>query len=271
MPEWPEIANLARQMQAALPGRTIAGVTVRQSRCLNLPEPEFIAAVLGAQVLAVAPRGKWLQIQTTQGWLLINLGMGGEVLLTPPAALPEKTRLHFDLDDGANLMVNFWWFGYVHYVQTLAEHTMTARLGVDALALGPADLTAAFAGKRFRLKAFLLDQARIAGIGNFYVHDILFQARLHPLRQVNTLTGVEIEALVQAIHQRLAYSMSLGGAAYEVDLHGEKGHFEMTELLVGYREGQPCPECATPVEKIKTGSTSSFVCPRCQPLTSESR
>ncbi|MBN1921194.1 MAG: hypothetical protein JW892_08125 [Anaerolineae bacterium] len=146
---------------------------------------------------------------------------------------------------------------------------MTARLGVDALALNPVDLEAAFSGNRLRLKAFLLDQARIAGIGNFYVHDILFQARLHPLRQVNTLTGMEVEVLIQAIRERLAYSLSLGGAAYEVDLYGAKGRFEMAKLLVGYREGQPCPECATPVEKIKTGSTSSFICPRCQPLTPE--
>lgn len=270
MPEWPEIANIARQMQGALPGRTITGATVRQPKCLNLPESEFATAVVGAQIVAVDPRGKWLQLQTTQGWLLLNLGMGGEVLLTPPAALPEKTRLHFELDDGARLMVNFWWFGYVHYVRTLDEHAMTARLGLDALALTAADFERAVAGKRFRLKAFLLDQAQIAGIGNFYIHDILFQARLHPLRQVNTLTGMEIAALVQAIHERLAYSLSLGGAAYEVDLYGEKGRFEMAELLVGYREGQFCPECATPVAKIKTGSTSSFICPRCQPLTPES-
>ncbi|MBN1921077.1 MAG: hypothetical protein JW892_07530 [Anaerolineae bacterium] len=127
MPEWPEIANLARQMQAVLPGRAIAGVTVRQSKCLNLPEPEFIAVVAGARILAIAPRGKWLQVQTTQGWLLINLGMGGEVLLSPPVALPEKTRLHFDFDDGTRLMMNFWWFGYVHYVKTQYRKTNPVR------------------------------------------------------------------------------------------------------------------------------------------------
>lgn len=266
MPELPEIANLAQQLQAALPGKTIVDVEVGQPQCLNLPESDFIAAVTGARIIAARRRGKWLQVETTRGWLMLNLGMGGELLLVTRATLPEKMRLRFDFDDGACLAVNFWWFGYVHHAADPATHEMTARLGPDALALTAADLQAAFAGKRTRLKAFLLDQAQVAGIGNFYIHDILFRAQLHPLRPVNTLTTTEIEALTHAIHERLEYSLALGGAVYEVDLYGQKGRFEMTELLVAYREGQPCPVCETAVVKLKTGGTSSYICPQCQPL-----
>jgi formamidopyrimidine-DNA glycosylase len=127
-------------------------------------------------------------------------------------------------------------------------------------------LRAMFRGRRGRVKSFLLDQSKIAGIGNAYIHDILFLARLHPLRTVDTLTDAEVEALAEAIHDGLQPSIDKGGAFYEVDLYGQKGGFTMDDILVGYKEGKPCPSCGTPIEKIKTGSTSSFICPWCQPL-----
>ena len=137
MPELPEITLLARQMNAELVGKTIAGVEVLQPKCLNVPPETFAEALTGAQLLAVSNRGKWLFVETDRGWLLLNLGMGGEILLTSRAALPEKHRLVFDFTDGACLSVNFWWFGYAHYVRPgeLADHGMTAGLGPNALEL----------------------------------------------------------------------------------------------------------------------------------------
>jgi formamidopyrimidine-DNA glycosylase len=118
--------------------------------------------------------------------------------------------------------------------------------------------------RRGTLKTFLLDQDRIAGIGNFYIHDILFQARLHPLRLIQTLSSDEINALTVAIHERLQLSINKGGFFYEMDLYGQKGGFVMTDLVIGYKENQPCPVCSTTIQKIKTGSTHSFICPNCQ-------
>jgi formamidopyrimidine-DNA glycosylase len=263
MPELPEITLLARQMQAEL-----AGVEVLQPKCLNVPVETFGAALTGARLLAVTNRGKWLFTETDQGWLLINLGMGGEILLTTRAALPEKHRLVFDFADGACLSINFWWFGYAHYVQPgeLAGHGMTAGLGPNALDLSAADLAARFRGRKGRVKALLLDQNVIAGIGNAYIHDILFLARLHPLRSAAGLNPVEVDALTEGIRGGLQPSIAKGGAFYEVDLHGEHGGFTLEDILIGYKEGQPCPACATPITKIKTGSTSSFICSRCQPM-----
>ena len=121
-------------------------------------------------------------------------------------------------------------------------------------------------GRRGRIKNFLLDQSKIAGIGNAYIHDILFLARLHPLKTIDTLTTDQIEALHLAIWQGLQPSIEKGGAYYEVNLYGEKGGFTFDEILIGYREGEPCPNCGAEIEKIKTGSTSSFICPSCQVL-----
>lgn len=268
MPELPEIASRAREMQAALVGKTIVDIEIFQPKCLNLTPEEFTQNLHNASIRQVTNRGKWLFVETSRGYLLLNLGMGGEVLLTNRRALPEKVRLIFDFEDDTCLAVNFWWFGYAHYVPLgdLAGHEMTAKLGPNALEVTPALLKDLIGSQRTRVKSFLLDQTKLAGIGNAYVHDILFLARLHPLRPLNTLTEAEIEALAAAIVQGLRPSLEKGGAFYEVDLFGNKGGFTMDEILIGYREGSSCPNCATPIEKIKTGSTSSFICPQCQPL-----
>ena len=109
MPELPEIHVFARDMRKELAGRTIGDIEVLQPKCLNLPEDEFRAGLLGAQVRDVTAHGKWLQAETTQGWLLLNLGMGGEILLTHRDRLPEKYRLILDWEDGGCLAINFWW------------------------------------------------------------------------------------------------------------------------------------------------------------------
>ena len=132
MPELPEITVLAHQMKTELVGKTFTSIEVLQPKCLNVPEEAFADALTGAQLLDVTHRGKWLLVETTQGWLLLSLGMGGEILLTTRDALPEKYRLIFNFDDDACLAINFWWFGYAHFAAKLADHSPTARLGPNA-------------------------------------------------------------------------------------------------------------------------------------------
>ncbi|MEW6504533.1 MAG: DNA-formamidopyrimidine glycosylase family protein [Chloroflexota bacterium] len=269
MPELPEIASRARQMNTELHGKVIQSVEVIQPKCLNLPVADFQAALSGCTIQEITYRGKWLFVHLTRGWLLLNLGMGGEILLVTRSSLPEKYRLMLDFTDGSCLSINFWWFGHAHYVEEngLAHHEMTRKLGPNALELNAADLKRIFNRKAGRVKSILLNQSKIAGIGNAYIHDILFLARLHPLRPVNSLTDTEIEGLADAIQRGLRPSLEKNGAFYEVDLHGWSGSFTMEDILIGYKEGQPCPQCHSPIQKIKTGSTSSFICPHCQPLT----
>lgn len=266
MPELPEITVLACQMKRELMGKTISGVKVLQPKCLNVPEEAFVESVVGAQFVDITHRGKWIFCKTTQGWLLISLGMGGEILLTTRETLPEKHRLVFDFDDDTCLAINFWWFGYCHYAANLANHKMTARLGPNALDLTLAQFRELLRGRRGGIKSFLLNQSHIAGIGNVYVQDPLFKARIHPLRRIDTLGEDEIGALWEALRETFQESVDHGGSAWEMDLYGQKGRWDSSFFLVAYREGQPCPECGTTIEKIKTGSTSSFVCSQCQSL-----
>lgn len=267
MPELPEIANLSRQIDQNLTGKRIQGIEVIQPKCLNLEPQTFSLALVGALFQGARYRGKWIEVNTSQGWLLLNLGMGGEILLVTRQTLPEKRRLIFDFEDETCLSINFWWFGYAHFVPTagLATHEMSARLGPNAIDLTSQDLHSMLKGQRGRIKAYLLDQANLAGIGNFYIQDILFLARLHPMRKIDSLSGAEIDALAAAIQQGLRPSLDKAGAFYEKDLFGQPGRFTMDDVLIGYKENQPCPVCQTPIIKIKTGSTSSFICPNCQP------
>ncbi len=268
MPELPEIASRAREFNQYLSGKTIAAIQVLQPKSLNLPVDQFTAALTGATLSSTVYRGKWIVAETDRGWLLVNLGMGGEILLVTPTTLPEKRRLVFDFSDSSSLSINFWWFGYVHYapLDGLDRHPMLAKLGPNALDLSLDQFRSLLAGQRAVVKSFLLDQSRLAGIGNAYIHDILFLARLHPLRPIPSLSPAEIDGLYQAIHRGLQPSLDKGGAFYETSLLGQKGGFLFEDIIIGYRENQPCPTCGTSIQKIKTGSTASFICPNCQHL-----
>jgi formamidopyrimidine-DNA glycosylase len=268
MPEIPEITCRAIEMNAELRGKTILDVEVLQPKCLNIPADEFGAALTGAEIKGTTFHGKWLITDTTKGWFLLNLGMGGEILLVTRQTLPEKRRLIFDFSDGSALAINFWWFGYAHYMAAdqFSEHKMTALLGPNAIDLDVEGLRTLIKGQRTKVKTFLLDQSKVAGIGNAYIHDILLLAKLHPLRALASLSDEEIADLQRAIHAGLQPSIDKGGAFYEVNLHGQKGGFLVENIMIGYREGQPCPVCSTPIQKIKTGSNNSFICPVCQTL-----
>jgi formamidopyrimidine-DNA glycosylase len=268
MPELPEITQLARQIDTTLSGRTLMGIEILQPKSLNIPEDAFRAALCGATIQRASSRGKWILVETDQGWLLINLGMGGEVLLTDRAHLPAKYRLIFDLDNGQSIAINFWWFGYVHYAadQELLTHPMVGKLGPNALDLSFEKFQQLVKDNRGTIKALLLDQSKLAGIGNSYVHGILFLAHLHPLQKLNSLTNEDIECLYDAVHSVLELSLEKGTAFYEMDLFGKKGGFTVQDYLIGCQEGQPCPACGATIEKIKTGGTSSYLCPSCQPM-----
>ena len=265
MPELPEIVARAREMQA-LVGKTIVDIEISQPKCLNLPVESFVESLTGAQILEVSHRGKWVVVGTSQGWLLLGLGMGGEILLLTRNRLPEKWRLVFDFVDETCLVVNFWWFGYAHFVRDLGDHPMTVDLGPDAWGITLEHFRELLQGRRGGIKAFLLNQKRIAGIGNVYVQDPLFIAGIHPLRKIDSLSDDEIESLWRSIQEILQESIDLGGTYWELNLYGQRGGWDESHLVIAYQEGKPCPQCGTLIEKIKTGSTSSFICPNCQSL-----
>ena len=272
MPELPEITVIAQQMNEEIAGKRIAEIEARQPKNLNMPVSKFAKTIKGKTVKSVESHGKWLFLKLDRDYsLLINLGMGAELIhFNPAQKLPEKYHFKLAFSDKTGFVAHFWWFGYIHLVteKDLPKHKMTAQLGKS-----PKDkaftlkcFKESLASKKTGVKSFLLDQKNVAGIGNVYVQDILFKAKLHPNRKISTLTETEKSALFKAIKEVLNHSIRLKGLAYEIDFYGQRGKFTGEHFLVGYKTGKPCPECNTPIEKIKTGSTSSYICPKCQPL-----
>ena len=192
----------------------------------------------------------------------------GEVLLVSPEAVTNRLRpvLHFAYE--TSISINFWWMRSAHDAASngLADQALTARLARSAQEISRPDLHNLIRGRRARIRSTLLNQITLPVIGSFYVHDILFMARLHPLRTAERLTDTEIDGLFDAMHDGLEPAIEKGSADPEVDVSREKGKFGADDMLSVYREGEPCPACGTAIQKTKTGSASSLICSQCQPL-----
>ena len=272
MPELPEITVIARQMSKEITGKRIADIEARQPKNLNMPIQEFVKTAKGKIVNNIASKGKWIFIKLEPAYfMLIHLGMNGEILyFAANQKLPEKYQFKLAFSNKTGFTIHFQWFGYIHLIpeKDLNKHKLTAKLGIP-----PTDkkftlehFKELLANRKARIKNFLLNQKNVAGIGNVYIQDILFKAKLHPNRKISTLSEKEINNLYKAILSVLNRSIQLGGDAYDKDFYGQKGRFTMNEFLVGYKTGKQCPTCKTPIIKIKTGSTSSYICPKCQTL-----
>lgn len=272
MAELPELSILCDQISNELTGKTFSDADIRQEKCLNISKDSFLNKLLGTKVVKAYNKGKWIFIKlTNEGNLLINVGMGGDILYYGPnSSWNDEYQARFHFSDFSGFTCKFWWFGHIEFLDSteLLTHKPT-----KDIAFSPFDkeftfesFKKLFEGKRTRIKNILLDQSKIGGIGNAYIHDILFLSRLHPNQQANVLNSDEVQNLYASTKNYLSNARDRKGCAYERDFYGAKGNFEFSDYIVGYHEGSPCPNCGTRIQKIKTGSTSSFICQKCQEL-----
>ena len=271
MPELPDIVVLARSLDECLKNERIADVAVYQPKCLNVSAEAFRDAVSGRCVVRAWQRGKWALLDLDRDWrVALNLGMGGEVCVHGAGESPDpkRERVVFTFASDRQLWAHFWWFGMVHLVPLadLAGHPQLGALGPEPLSddFTVDRLAAILRGRRGPVKNYLLDQKCVAGVGNVYVQDALWEARMHPLRPAGSLDGAEVEALHGALRHVLEEGIRWGGGYGEKDACGNPGHYG-EHLQVGYQTGKPCPACGATVETVRVGSTTSYVCPRCQP------
>lgn len=270
MAELPEIIVLSRQMSKELTGKAFTSVDVVQEKCLNVPKVTFVRRLKGAKVEGVSNRGKWILVALSGGrHLLVNLGMGADIIYYGPGEKwSEEYQCRFHMDDGSGFTCRFWWFGRL---EALGDSELETHKATCDIAPSPLDraftlsyLEGICKGRK-NIKGILMDQRRVGGIGNVYIHDILFRAGLHPKRLANTLTAGDVANLFAIMRENLSAALKKRGLMYERDFHGRKGAYGMEDYLVAYKEGQPCPVCGTTIAKIKTGGTSSYVCLKCQP------
>ncbi len=270
MPELPEVETVARGMARVLEGRIITHVAVNRPD-LRRPIPADLAKrLVGATVTSVGRRAKYALIHTNRADVVIlHLGMSGRVRLDP--GLPEKhDHVEIKTNDGHSLVFNDpRRFGSIDITQAarLDQHPLLAKVGPEPLGNGfhAGVLQIAFEGKRAPLKAALLDQTVVAGLGNIYVCEALFQSGLSPLRLAGSVKPAKLEALVQAIRAVLTRAIEVGGSTLRdyTQVDGELGYFQHEWSVYG-REGEPCRLCSAVVLRIVQSGRSSFYCKKCQ-------
>ena len=272
MPELPEVETIRRQLAPHLEGRTFESVEIRDHRWTLPAPPELIAAELtGAHVEALGRLGKYM-IWELDGdrSLLVHLRMTGSLLMDADPESPH-TRARFELSDGHVLTyVDPRRFGTAHLMLSAAARDayLGARLGAEPFT---PEFTAAYLrgqarGRSAPVKAFILDQRRIAGVGNIYADEALHRARVHPLRPAGALTLAQWSAVKVAIEEALAAGIDAKGASIDDFRHvdGARGSFQ-DRFLVHTRAGEPCPTCGTAIRKMVVGGRGTYVCEHCQP------
>jgi len=268
MAELPEILILSKQMNNELKSKKFESVDVIQEKCLNMESDNFKRQIIGKSIENIYNKGKWIFFKLSDGYnLLLNLGMGADILHYTEGEFSSEYQCRFNFGDNSGFTCKFWWFGHVELIKDseLGEHKPTKDIAISPLdSKFTLNYFKSICKGRAGVKNLLLNQRKIGGIGNVYVHDILFRAKIHPQAPINTLNNSQIDKLFEIIKENLQKSMNTGGLIYEKDFYGENNGFYRDDFLVAYKEGEKCPDCSSIIEKIKTGSTSSYICPECQ-------
>ena len=276
MPELPEVETSRRGIEPHLTGRTITAVVVRQPR-LRWPIPDHLAATLvGATCGPVERRAKYLLLPCRdpgdgpqRGHLLLHLGMSGSLHVVP-ADTPPQRHDHFDLvlDSGHCLRLRDpRRFGSIHWQPTGTTATLLQDLGPEPLGDGfdGEHLYRASRHRRQAVKAFLMDNRTVVGVGNIYATEALFRAGIHPARAAGRIGRARHERLAAAVKAVLSEAITAGGTTLRDFTHsdGQPGYFRISLAVYG-REGEACPACGATLLSRRIGQRSSVYCPDCQ-------
>ena len=289
MPELPEVETLVRNLRAELVGEVIRGVEIRWPRTVAAPEPEVFSSLVVRHCIAgVARRAKFLMFTlwpadgaagdghasgpavATPLYLVAHLRMTGQFLLAKDVRAPilSDPHVHMVLYLGSGRAVCFHdarKFGRVWALRDVGP--VLGDLGVEPLSsdFTPELLAELLAERRRQIKPLLLDQRTVAGLGNIYVDESLWQARIHPLRRADTLNPEEVARLYAAIRQILSRAVENKGTTLRDfrDANNEPGENQLWLAVYG-RADEPCPRCGRPIVRTVVGSRGTHLCPHCQ-------
>ena len=275
MPELPEVETIRRQLEPHLRGRRVAALEVLDPRwCEPAAPAEVGAAVAERRVERLSRRGKYLDLELEdEVHLVMHLRMTGNLLVVPAAedtADRPHLRARLVLDSRERILfvdVRRFGTGIVLLGDEVRDAYFGERLGVEPLdpEFTAEALRAQAKGRTAPVKAFLLSQERVAGVGNIYADEALFRARIHPLRPVGSLKRDQIEALRDAVVESLEAGIDAKGASIDDYRHvdGARGSFQ-DRFLVHLREGKPCPRCGSAIVKMRAAGRGTYVCETCQ-------
>jgi formamidopyrimidine-DNA glycosylase len=271
MPELPEVETIKRSLEREVVGKEITGLELRRPSLLQDASPkELEAKTTGAKIVRVRRRAKYLIFDLDNHYsLILHLGLEGRLLLDEKEAEEIGLVLHFA--DGMKL--------HLDDIKGYSRLFLSPTQGVERLPslakLGLEPFTPNYKWESFEklmrtnqeIKRLLLDQAKIAGVGNIYASEVLYRCRIHPRQLANELTLSEARCLFDEIQKIMEEAIQHRGASvsHYRDIDGSKGEFQNFLKVYG-RAGRPCERCRTPIEEIDQGGRGTFFCPKCQPL-----
>jgi formamidopyrimidine-DNA glycosylase len=276
MPELPEVETIRRSLESLVTGKTIQGVTVNLPRLIRTPDDaeQFRMMLKGQKIHRVGRRGKFLLLEIGPYTMVSHLRMEGKYGLYQADDPVEKhTHVIFHFTDGTELRYKdvrqFGTFDLLPAGELYAVRGLR-KMGPEPLepSFTPEVLRQRLSKRTGKIKALLLDQDLVAGIGNIYADEALYEAGIHPECIGGKLTPEQCERLHKAIVDVLSLSVELGGSSVKsyVNGFGETGGFQFRLKVYG-KDKTPCPKCGTEIEKIRVGGRGTHFCPVCQPLT----
>ena len=278
MPELPEVETVKEALNQTVKGQTINDIELRYEPMVkNMSADEFKEKLINQTIQEVSRRGKYLVFHFDDYQLLSHLRMEGKYFyVDSDFELNPHVHVIFTLENGKRLLYqDTRKFGTYHLYDKAIDLETTAPfqvLGLEPFAteFTPSYVKEKIQNKKKPIKSLLLDQTVVCGLGNIYVDEVLYRARLHPLTSSSELTDKDIENVVKYTVEVLARAIELGGTTIRTfrSSHGVSGTFQ-NELLVHQRKEENCYECHTPIEKIKVGGRGTYFCPTCQKLTAK--
>ncbi len=271
MPELPEVETVVRGLRAALPGKRITEIRFNKTDFIDNPA-EVAENLPGKRVATVRRHGKFIVFDLVDGdsrstALLIHLGMTGQLIVTPAEAPSSPhTHIFFSLDNGRELRyTDIRRFGRVQFLPEGIDGSSLAELGLDALDTCEKEFIERLRGRKARIKALLLDQRVLRGMGNIYTDESLWRARIHPARIAATLKNDELRNLYKAVQKILKDAIRLKGSSVSdyVDSDGNRGEFQLRHRVY-MRKGEKCFRCGTLIQRMIVAGRSSYFCPHCQ-------
>ncbi|MGD0779188.1 MAG: bifunctional DNA-formamidopyrimidine glycosylase/DNA-(apurinic or apyrimidinic site) lyase [Dehalococcoidales bacterium] len=266
MPELPEVETIKNELLPHVLDRTIKSVEICWDKMVKQPSAkEFRSQVIGQKITALSRRGKYLFFHLSGGAVLVmHMKMTGSLLVNPTDT--RFTRAILRLDNGT--AVHFWdprKFGKMWLDRD--TNAVLSQLGPEPLDADftPAVLATILSKRSAPVKPVLLDQSIIAGIGNMYADEALFEAKIHPMKSANKLTGAEIKRLHDAMQMVLQKALKKKGASVRNYIRpgGQPGTAH-DEFNVAHGVGKTCPRCGTPIKRIVVRGRGTYICPRCQ-------
>jgi formamidopyrimidine-DNA glycosylase len=271
MPELPEVETIARGLAPRLRGRAVAAVELLHRPLLRRAGPKRLAALKGRLILGVRRRGKMLLIELEgRRTLVFHLKMTGQFLFASADEPRDKhVRLALRFEDGRDELRfhDVRKFGFLLCLEGDPENACgeLAALGPEPLEISVPEFTSLLRRRKARLKALLLDQTAIAGIGNIYADEMLFDSRLHPKKRASSLSRPAAARLHASMRKILSQAIDEGGSTLQDyrDAEGREGHYQESHMVYG-RAGEPCLACGAPIRRIIVAGRGTHFCSRCQ-------